>query len=287
MNKSRLLTNEILLSELLSEIGLHKVSRGFNQKIISINSFGVEGNKGNLQFTNQVLTEQPDSITFAPLGSLDCNNIIKVEDPKSLFFQAVAWLEHNIGFEPIYRKYISKTAKVHGTAVIASNVHIGDFSIIGAGVVLYPNVKIGNHSVIEANTVIGNSGFGVIRTKKSCLMVPHVGAVSIGNNVRVGALTTIDKATMGFTKIGDFTKIDDRVHIAHNCEIGTRNIICAGATIGGSVIIGDDCWIGLGCNIKQKIHINNLSTIGIGANIFHDTVKGSNMIGYPAKKMPS
>ena len=117
-------------------------------------------------------------------------------------------------------------------------------------------------------------------------MIPHIGGVELGNNIRVGALTTIDRGTISSTIIRSFTKIDDRVFIAHNCDIGERNIICGGVCIGGSVSIGDDCWLGLGCNLKQKISVSSRSTIGIGANVFHDISNNSNLIGYPAKKMP-
>ena len=86
-------------------------------------------------------------------------------------------------------------------------------------------------------------------------MIPHVGGVIIGDNVRVGALSTIDRASIDYTIIGDYSKIDDRVHIAHNSVVGQRCILCASASIGGSVTIGDDCWLGMGCNIKQKVII--------------------------------
>ena len=165
-------------------------------------------------------------------------------------------------------------------------MHIGQGTVIGAGVVVYPNVKIGKNCIIEANTVLGNAGFGVVKNRSGNWMIPHVGGVIIGNNVRVGALTTIDRATIGSTIIGNFCKIDDKVHIAHNSVIGERNIICAGANVGGSVTIGDDCWLGLGCNIMQKVYVGDRTTIGIGANVFHDTYRQANMIGYPAKKMP-
>lgn len=286
MNKSRFLQNEVLLSKILDGIGAHGVTLRHDPLIHSISAFGSGGREGELQFTTETLLKSQRCITIAPLESDSAKNTIKVSNPKSVFFDIISWLENNVGFKHIFEGYISKTAKIHKTAVIGERVFIGEYTVIGAGVVLYSDVKIGNQSVVEANSVIGNSGFGVIRKESNPEMIPHIGGVLIGNNVRVGALTTIDKGTLGITRIGDYTKIDSKVHIAHNCDIGERNIICAGASIGGSVNIGDDCWLGLGCNIRQKININHGTTIGLGANVFHDTSDQSNMIGYPAKKLP-
>tara|TARA_B110000977_G_scaffold159976_1_gene204138 strand:+ start:798 stop:1661 length:864 start_codon:yes stop_codon:yes gene_type:complete len=286
MNNLRFLKNEISVSDLFNKVGIKKNSLTEDLNLKSISSFSNKGNDENLQFTIAVLNEEPSGITFAPYESAEYQNVIRVEEPKNIFFKIVIWLEKHIGFKPLHGTHIANTANVHETAVISSDVQIGEGTTIGAGVVLYPNVKIGNNCIIEANTVIGNAGFGVIREQSENLMIPHIGGVLVGDNVRIGALTTIDRGTIGITRIGNFTKIDDRVHIAHNCNIGTQNIICAGTCIAGSVTVGDGCWLGLGCNVRQKIHIDHNSNIGIGANIFHDTNNQLNMLGYPAKKLP-
>ncbi|MDA7825271.1 hypothetical protein N9A20_00160 [Candidatus Pelagibacter sp.] len=286
MSDLRYLKHKILYSKLFNHVGLAKVSWTEDLYIKSISSFTNKGNLENLQFTTSTLNEEPKSVTLAPFESIEHKNVIKVEDPKNVFFQIVVWLDRSIEFKPLYSSYIANTAKIHNSAVVSDEVRIGKGTVIGAGVVIYPNVKIGDNCIIEANTVLGNAGFGVIKERSQNWMVPHVGDVIIGNNVRVGALTTIDRATIGSTVIGNFSKIDDRVHIGHNCVIGERNIICAGANVGGNVTIGDDCWLGLGCNIIQKVYVADGSTIGIGANVFHDTNSQVNMIGYPAKKMP-
>ena len=286
MSNLRYLKHKILYSKLFNHMGLARVSWAEDLYIKSISSFSNKGNFENLQFTTSILNEEPKSLTFAPFESIEHKYVIKVEDPKNIFFKTVAWLDQIIEFKPLYSSYIANTARIHKTAVVSDEVYIGQGTIIGAGVVIYPNVKIGDGCIIEANSVIGNAGFGIVQERSQNWMVPHVGGVIVGNNVRVGALTTIDRATIGFTIIGDFSKIDDRVHIAHNCVIGEKNIICAATSVAGSVTIGDDCWLGLGCNIKEKDYVADGTTIGIGANVFHDTNSQANMTGYPARRMP-
>jgi acetyltransferase-like isoleucine patch superfamily enzyme len=282
----RFLNEPILLSKLLEELSLSEVCITSDIYIKSVSKFSNEVILDNLQFTVLPLENEPQSLTLAPINSLTCKNIIKVENPKAIFFNIVGWLQRNIGFEPIFSTHISKTASIHSSACISDDVHIGEGTIIGPGVVIYPNVTIGDNCIVEANSVIGSAGFGVVQEKILNLMVPHIGGVIIGNDVRVGALTTIDRGTIGLTSIDEFTKIDDRVHIAHNCVIGKRNIICAGACIGGSVNVGNDCWLGLGCNIKQKVKIADGSSIGVGGNVFHNTSEQDKMVGYPVKKIP-
>lgn len=287
LNNLRSLNHKILCSTLFNELGFREIQIANDLYVKSVSPFTNEGNTENLQFTLLPLEKEPQSITLAPLETLEYRTVLKVENPKVTFFNIVAWLEQKIGFEPLFPSHIAKTAKIHSTACISDGVYIGEGTAIGAGVVIYPNVRIGDNCIIEANSVIGNAGFGVVQEKYQNWMVPHIGGVVIGSNVRVGALTTIDRGTIGNTLIDDFSKIDDRVHIAHNCVIGKRNIICASACVGGSVNVGNDCWLGLGCNIKQKVYIADGTSIGIGANVFHNTNDQAKLIGYPAKKMPT
>ena len=284
--ETRYLKREILLSEIFRSLGISVKEFDHEKFIDSVSELNSFGNEKSLQLSIKALQGNPAGITFAPLESSDHPNICRLANPKDAFFAIISWLEENIGFECIFQSYIAQTALIHEKATIASSVSIGENCLIGAGVVIYPNVQIGNNCVIEANTVIGNAGFGVIRNASSTIMIPHIGGVKIGDNVRIGALSTIDKGTLRTTSIGAFTRIDDKVHVSHNCDIGSRNIICAGVNIAGSVVTGNDVWLGLGCNVKQKIKIEDGATIGIGANVFQDITKNKSMFGYPAKRLP-
>lgn len=280
------LKEKMSLLALLHELEISFDVSGENYIIDSVSTFDTDGCTQNLQFTTELLQDKPTSITLAPVDSATYSNIVRVIEPKKVFFKIVEWLKRNVGFLPLFESKISRSSFVHDTAIVSDKVHIGDGSVIGPGVVLHENVKVGKNCIIEANSVLGTSGFGVIREEHKIWMMPHIGGVELADGVRIGSLTTVDRGTIGNTYIGENTKIDDRVHIAHNTKVGKRNIICGGSCVGGSVVVQDDCWLGLGCNIRQKVNIASGTEIGIGANIFHDTVQKSDMVGYPARKMP-
>jgi len=240
----------------------------------------------SLKFSTKLTKHQNKGFIFVPIESPNHPNLIIVNNPKFYFAKTLDWLNNIIGFVEIFKRNISSSAKIHSTAKISKNVIIGDNTIIGAGVVIYDNVSIGNNCIIEANSVIGSPGFGIIREGPKIQKMPQIGGVEIEDFVHIGAVTTINRGTLGLTKIGLETKIDDHVHIAHNCNIGKRNIITAGVRLGGSIIIQDDVWLGLGSNLHQKIIISSDATIGLGANIYFDVDSNDTMAGFPSKKIP-
>lgn len=132
------------------------------------------------------------------------------------------------------------------------------------------SVKIGS------GTVIGNDGFGYARDPKdgSLVKLPHRGNVEIHQGVEIGSNVCIDRAVVGSTIIGEGTKIDNLVHIAHGVKIGKHCLIVAGAVIGGSTVIGDRCFIGINASIRNKVTIGNDVTIGMGAIVLTDVPDG-------------
>ena len=161
LNNLRYLNQKVLFSALLEELGLSQIHVANDLYVRSVSPFNNEGSLDNLQFTVSPMEKEPQSITLGPPEALKCKTILKVENPKNTFFDIVGWLEQNIGFEPLFSMYISKTASIHSTACIGDGVHIGEGTAIGSGVVIHPNVKIGDKCIIEANSVIGNSRFCV------------------------------------------------------------------------------------------------------------------------------
>ena len=135
--------------------------------------------------------------------------------------------------------------------------------------------------------VIGANGFGDVWDGEKLIPFPHHGGVKIGLDTRIGCNTCIDRASLAgeFTEIGDGTKIDNLVHIAHNVKIGKHCLIIAGAVIGGSAIIGDRVYIGMGALIKNKVKIGDDATIGMGAVVLKDVPAGETWVGNPAKKL--
>lgn len=138
---------------------------------------------------------------------------------------------------------------------------------------IQPGLRTGQH------VVIGGEGFGFYKGQR----VPHIGGVTIGQDVEIGSGTCIDRGTLGDTIIGDRTKIDNLVHLAHNCVIGKDCMIVAHATICGSVIIEDGVWVGAGATILQKLRIGKGAVIGAGAVVTKDVPAGATVVGNPAR----
>ncbi len=162
---------------------------------------------------------------------------------------------------------IGKNCKISDGAKIASNVTIGDNSIIGPNCVLYDNVKIGKNFISFANSTIGGEGFRYIDHKTILFRVPQVGTVVIGDDVRIGSNTSIDRGGIDDTLIGDGTKIDNDVQIAHNVKIG-KHVIVAGATaIAGSAVIEDYCKISGACAVGDHITLPSGTMLAGGSGI--------------------
>ena len=159
-----------------------------------------------------------------------------------------------------------------GTQVL-SNVSIGDDVTIGAdcvihpNVVVYDNVTIGDRVILHAGVVIGADGFGYVRDKESHHKFPQIGTVSIEDDVELGANTTVDRAALGRTRIGRGTKLDNMVHVGHNCDIGERVVIAAQTGISGSVTIEDDCVIGGQVGFGDHIRVQSGAVIGSKAGV--------------------
>lgn len=174
--------------------------------------------------------------------------------------------------------------------VIGPDVYIGKNVTIGENTMIYPGARIlddsviGSNVVIKSNAVIGGSGFGyAIRSGFPPLKIPHLGNVIIGNGVEIGSNTAIDRATFGSTVVEDFAKIDNGVHIAHNCRVGKRTLVIAHAELSGSVVIGHDSWIAPNAAIKESVKIGNNVIVGIGSVVLKDLPDNAVAFGVPAK----
>lgn len=148
-------------------------------------------------------------------------------------------------------------------------------------------VKLGHSCRIKQGVHFSPQGFGYEKVNGKWVHIPHSGKVIIGNEVEIFEGTNIVRATAddGVTSIGDGTKIDYNVHVAHNVKIGKNCLVIAGSIIGGSAVIGDDCYLGIGCMIKNKIKIGNGVTVGMGAVVLNDIPDGETWVGNPAKKL--
>jgi len=179
------------------------------------------------------------------------------------------------------------------TQGIGKNCSIGNQVTIMAGTEIHDNVVIrgrvviGKRCLIKSGAVIGEKGFSFERDGDKLIRVEHTGGVSIGSDVEIGSHTTVVQGTVYDTILEPQVKLDDHVHIAHNCFIGERTQISAGVILAGSTKVGRDCWLGLNATIRggfgQKTVIGDNAFIGVGAVVLHDVLPGDVMAGNPAR----
>ncbi len=163
--------------------------------------------------------------------------------------------------------YIGKNVIIEKGVIINSGTFIGNSSVIKEGTIIHSNVtiyhsvEIGKNNLIHASSVIGSDGLGFAKNKNDWMKIEHLGNVITEENVEIGAACTIDRASMGSTIISNGVKLDNQVHIAHNCCIGANTLIGAKTAVAGSTSIGSDCLIGGGCGIVDNIKITNKARI--------------------------
>ncbi|WKS96132.1 UDP-3-O-(3-hydroxymyristoyl)glucosamine N-acyltransferase [Riemerella columbina] len=184
--------------------------------------------------------------------------------------------------------YIAEKSKIgKGTQIapqvyIGKRVKIGEHCQIDSGVKIYDGCVIGDRCVIHANTVVGGDGFGFQPTAEGFKKIPQLGNVIIENDVEIGSNCSIDRATIGSTIIGEGTKIDNLIQIAHNVKIGRHNVIAAQAGIAGSTIIGDWNQIGGQVGIVGHIQIGNHVKIQAQSGVNTKVADGEILYGSPA-----
>lgn len=183
------------------------------------------------------------------------------------------------------KKYIGDPVKIGKNVVLSDLVVMGNNVVINDNVVIHGKVVLGNNVIIGSGTVIGNDGFGYERIGDQVIKFPHVGGVNIHDNVEIGSNVSIDRGSLSNTVIGEGTKIDNLVHIAHNARIGKNCFIIALSMVAGSVIIEDNAWIAPSSAIRDGLIIGKNSLVGLGAVVVKDIPKYEIWVGNPAKKL--
>jgi UDP-3-O-[3-hydroxymyristoyl] glucosamine N-acyltransferase len=263
------------------------------------------------------LAATPAAAVVAPeklagdLSGINANGIavIFVADVHAAFAAIVAHFRPPraraaIGVSP--QAFVSRTARwgknvnIHPGATVGDDCTIGDNSTIlpgahlmagceigrdvtiGPGAVLYESTVVGDRSIIHACAVIGAPGFGYSQVGGRHMISAQLGYVRIESDVEIGAGTTIDRGTYGATTIGEGTKIDNLVQIAHNCRIGKHNLICAQVGIAGSTSTGDYVVMGGQAGLRDHVHIGTGARLSAMAGITNDVPDGVVMLGIPA-----
>ncbi len=178
---------------------------------------------------------------------------------------------------------IGKGSRIFPHVVIMENVRIGKHCILYPGVVIREDCELGDHVVVHSGAVIGSDGFGFAFHKGRYEKIPQVGKVVIDSHVEIGANTTIDRATLGVTHIGEGTKLDNLIQIAHNVSIGKHTAMAAQVGVAGSSSIGDYCVFGGQVGIGGHLQIGNKVTAAAKAGITKNIADGETVFGFPAR----
>lgn len=172
---------------------------------------------------------------------------------------------------------------IHALAYLGDDVEIGDNTVIGPHVTLLRGTVIGSNCLIHSGSVLGADGFGYLTIAGKHRKIPQIGHVLVGDNVEIGANVTIDRARTGATSIGSGTKIDNLVHIGHNCEIGEDCIIIAQVGLAGGVEIEHHAILGGQAGVKEQVKIGAGAVIGAQTGVMGNVAAGAFVSGYGAR----
>ncbi len=197
-----------------------------------------------------------------------------VEIPDDAYIGAFAYIGRGVK--------IGAGAQIYPQAFIGDNVEIGDNTIIYPGAKIYHGCKIGNRCIIHAGAVVGADGFGFAPTATGYEKIPQLGIVTIEDDVEIGANTTVDRATMGMTRIGKGVKLDNLIQVAHNCAIGENTVMAAQAGIAGSTKVGKNCMFGGQVGLAGHIEIGDNTQIGAQSGVPKSVKADSRLMGTPA-----
>jgi UDP-3-O-[3-hydroxymyristoyl] glucosamine N-acyltransferase len=235
---------------------------------------------------------------------------IQVSEPLDAFIRVVR--HFTAGRAADEEAAVSPQAFVHPSAVVGAGADVAPFAVVGAGsvvgqrcrlgsgavvgrdcrlgndvtlhphAVLYDRTVVGHRVTIHANAVVGADGFGYRFQGGRHVKVPQLGHVEIADDVEIGACTTIDRGTFSATRIGEGTKIDNLVMIAHNCQVGRHNIFVSQMGMAGSSCTGDYVVIAGQVGVVEHVQIGDRSVIGGQAAVTKDVPPDSRMLGSPA-----
>lgn len=224
-------------------------------------------------------------ITTEELGERlkDKYGVIISKSPRADYFKLHNMLSNRDDYKRReFNTTIGEGCKISKLASISDkNVVIGDNVTIEEFVVIRENTVIGDNSIIRAGVILGGEGFEYKRTDGIIMNVNHCGGVIIGDNVEIQYNSCIDKAlyTWDNTVIGDYSKLDDLVHIEHGVKIGERCLIASRSTFGGRTVIGNDSWVGLGAIISNGLKLGNKVSISLGSVVTKNLSDGEKVSG--------
>jgi len=179
---------------------------------------------------------------------------------------------------------IGANTKLYPNVTVLDDTSIGSETIIWSGTVIRERCRIGNHCIIHPNVTIGADGFGYRPSPdgRGLVKIPQIGTVEIGDGVEIGAGSCVDRGKFSATSIGDGTKIDNLVQIAHNCKLGRSCVIAGHSALAGSVTLGDGVMMGGGARVKDHVTIGAGARLGGNTGVISDVAPGKTLLGVPA-----
>ena len=261
-----------------------------------------EAGPADLSFVSykRAIRQAYDSLAGCLLVPLDFPNhqnrtVIRTIDPRSAVARAIAKIDPPAvpapGIHPSAvvspEAILGRGISIGPLASIGAGVEIGDHTVIHPHVTIYPRVKIGKHVILHSGCVLGADGFGFVFASGAYEKFPQIGRVEIGDHVEIGANSCVDRAALGVTSIGEGTKLDNMVHIGHNCRIGRHVVIAAQTGLSGGVIVEDYAVIGGQVGIGDKARIESRAVLGSGSGVLTSKIvrAGEVMWGTPARPL--
>ncbi len=180
---------------------------------------------------------------------------------------------------------IGDNCKIGANTVIGENTTLGQSCLLSSNISIYDNCIIGNNVIIHSNTSIGCDGFGYVTENDLHEKIPQEGNVIIEDNVEIGSNCAIDRATIGSTVIGEMTKIDNLVHIAHNVKIGKGCLLTAGFAVAGSSEIGNYCTFAGQVGVAPHLKVGDRSIVASKSGITKSLKGGKVYAGFPAREI--
>ena len=265
----------------------------------------------NTKFKKFLDTTNASAVIVSDESLINNKSGLVVDDPRLAFVKILEFYSDDIdSFTGIHESaLISKSSKIGSNTNISPNVIIGDNATIGdnvnigpnnvidsnveignnsklySNVHLYSNSIIGNNCIVHSGVVIGADGYGFMTINDNHIKIPQLGKVVIGNDVEIGANSTIDRGTIGDTEIGDMCKFDNGVQIAHNVSIGRGCLMTAHVTIAGSTKIGEFCAFGGQAGAIDNVTIGDRAIFACYTAVTKDLPGGKMYSGAPAREI--
>ncbi len=249
---------------------------------------------GNMKFLKSALRNSDVSCVMVPevfaqtaAETAPTLGIIAAADLRRDFFE----LHNRLCTIPLRERYVGKSnptifgadCRIDPRAVVDDkDVEIGDRTVIGPNAVIFGHTKIGEDCRIGAGSVLGGSGLEFIRLGEDGMLgVEHVGGLVIGDRVEIQYNVNVSRSLFPWheTRIGDDTKIESLVHIAHGSHIGKRNLIAASACVAGSAEVCDDVWIGPNATVSSEVRVGSNARVTLGSVVVSDVAEGESVTG--------